>query len=204
MLALGKTKSEVLSEFRTAAILEAARRAFAQKGFHDVTVDEIAEAAGVAKGTLYLYYRSKHQIYWDALKQGIEELYSELARQMGHSGDIRAQIEAFVETKIRYFDANHDFFRIYFAEFGNALSHPAHISKDFKKLYTHQARLLESALRRAIQRNTIRRIRPDATAYAISEITRGVITQRLLGASQGKVEDEVAFICDLVWKGIGN
>lgn len=204
MPVMGKSKSKVLSEFRTAEILAAARRVFAKKGFYEVTVDEIAEAAGVAKGTLYLYYKSKHQIYWDSLKQGIRELCEEVERRMEQSAGIEAKIEAFVGTRIRYFDANHDFFRTYFSEFGNAMTHPAQMPKDFKELYTRQARLLESALRQAMKRNAVRKIRPEATAYAISEITRGVITRRLLGNARAEVENEVAFICDLVWKGIGN
>ena len=44
-----KTKQEVVSEFRCGTILEAARRVFAKKGFELATVDDIAEAAGVAK-----------------------------------------------------------------------------------------------------------------------------------------------------------
>ena len=52
MPVLGRTPKEVLKEFRTAALLEAARRVFAKKGFHAATVDEIAGAAGVAKGTV--------------------------------------------------------------------------------------------------------------------------------------------------------
>ena len=68
MPVLGKSKKEVVTEFRTAELLEAARRVFAEKGFHEATVDDVAEEAGVAKGTVYLYYRSKRDLYWAALK----------------------------------------------------------------------------------------------------------------------------------------
>jgi AcrR family transcriptional regulator len=45
------------------AIIEAARNIFAQKGYEDTTIAEIAEAAGVAVGTVYLYFRNKREIY---------------------------------------------------------------------------------------------------------------------------------------------
>ena len=45
------------------AIIEAARDIFAQKGYEDTTIAEIAEAAGVAVGTVYLYFRNKREIY---------------------------------------------------------------------------------------------------------------------------------------------
>ena len=63
-----KTKKDVVTEFRTSAILSAAHRVFAEKGFHEATIDEVAKAAKVAKGTVYLYYRSKHDLYWAALQ----------------------------------------------------------------------------------------------------------------------------------------
>ena len=66
-----KTKKDVITEFRTSGILEAARKVFAEKGFHEATMDDIAEAAGVAKGTVYLYYESKRDVYFAALKFGI-------------------------------------------------------------------------------------------------------------------------------------
>ena len=43
-----KTKKDIVAEFRTTGILEAARKVFAERGFHEATVDDIAEAAGVA------------------------------------------------------------------------------------------------------------------------------------------------------------
>jgi AcrR family transcriptional regulator len=79
MSAILRTKKEVVTEFRTAGILEAARKVFAKKGFSDATVDDIANAAGVAKGTIYLYYKSKRDVYFAALKFGLEQMYSALA-----------------------------------------------------------------------------------------------------------------------------
>ena len=54
-----KTKQQVVMEFRRQEILDAARTVFARKGFADGIVDDIAAEAGVAKGTIYLYFPSK-------------------------------------------------------------------------------------------------------------------------------------------------
>jgi AcrR family transcriptional regulator len=45
------------------AIIEAARKIFAMKGYEDTTIAEIAEEAGVAVGTVYLYFDNKRDIY---------------------------------------------------------------------------------------------------------------------------------------------
>jgi len=45
------------------AIIEAARKIFAMKGYEDTTIAEIAEDAGIAVGTVYLYFGNKREIY---------------------------------------------------------------------------------------------------------------------------------------------
>jgi len=44
-------------------IVDAAARLFSQKHFHDVLMDEVAQAAKVSKGTLYRYFSDKHALY---------------------------------------------------------------------------------------------------------------------------------------------
>ena len=78
MPVLGKTRKDVLSEFRRSELLVAARAIFSKKGFHEATIDDVAEAAQVAKGTVYLYYKSKRDLYLEALRYGIESLNREL------------------------------------------------------------------------------------------------------------------------------
>jgi AcrR family transcriptional regulator len=202
MPVMGKSKKEALTEFRTAEILEAARKVFAEKGFHDATIDDVAGRAGVAKWTVYLYYRSKHQLYWAALKHGILTMNEETQKKVEAARTLEDKLHAFVAMKLTYFEENRDFFKIYHSEFGNALFHPAHIRKDFTDLYLRQARVLETVLREAVRRKAIRNIRPNAAAFAISDLTRGMITQRLLGWSKAAVDDDIAFVFQLVWKGI--
>ena len=55
------------SEQRRRAILDAARKVFAQQGYASTVVEDIAKQADIAKGTLYLYFASKEQIYLAAL-----------------------------------------------------------------------------------------------------------------------------------------
>ena len=71
------SKTDVVTEFRRAQILDAARAEFARLGVGETTVDHIARAAGVAKGTVYLYYRSKDEILQQLLDRDLAELRDE-------------------------------------------------------------------------------------------------------------------------------
>jgi TetR/AcrR family fatty acid metabolism transcriptional regulator len=196
-----KTKKDVVTEFRTAGILEAARSVFATKGFNDAKVDDIANAAGVAKGTVYLYYKSKRDIYFAALKFGAEQMYSTLDEQLKEQSTIEGKLRTLIAVKLAYCDENRDFFKIYYSELGNLCIHPA-TDPELKALYFDKAKVIESILKEGVRKKVLRNIRTEQAAFAISDIIRGVVTQRVLGGTKSKISQDVDFIFDLVWKGI--
>jgi len=198
----GKTKRDVLVEFRHAEILQAARRVFADKGFSDASVDEIAQAAGVAKGTVYLYYPSKRDIYWEALKGGLVALCEVLETAVRAADSTENKIRAFMRTKMLFFEEHRDFFKIYHAEFVNAGAQPGCFERDLKVFHVRQMRLLTDAIEDGMRRRSIRKLPADETAFAILHLTRGVITQRLLGLSRSGIEEAISLLFDLTWKGL--
>lgn len=202
MSVAGKTKKDIVTEFRTAEILEAARKVFAVKGVHGATVDEIADAAGVAKGTVYLYYRSKQDLYLAALKFGIAQMSSIIVEEIRKASTVEEKLKALIAAKLAYFDDNRDFFKIYYSELGRIPMHPGAIDSEFKALSVEQARLVESILREGARKKDIRSLRYEQVAFAISDMIRGVVTQRVLGWSKTRRNQDVELIFDLVWKGI--
>jgi AcrR family transcriptional regulator len=198
-----KTKKDVITEFRTSGILEAARKVFAKRGFHEATVEDIAEAAGVAKGTVYLYYESKRDVYFAALKFGIAQMYSSLLQEVKKFSTPEEKLKALIAAKLAYFDENRDFFKIYYSELLSIPStHPGGIDKEFKALYQDQAHLVETILKDGMRKNVVRSLRTEQAAFAISDIIRGVVTHRILGWSKSKLNQDVDFIFEMIWKGI--
>lgn len=59
-------------------ITEAAKRVFSARGYHLATMDEIASEAGVAKGTLYLYYPSKAHLLLACVREMMEGLVGKM------------------------------------------------------------------------------------------------------------------------------
>ena len=85
MTAAHPTKKEVVSEFRRAGILKAARKVFARHGYDGATMDDVAEACSIAKGTLYLYFKSKRQIYLGVLKEDLHSLREATAQAIAQA-----------------------------------------------------------------------------------------------------------------------
>lgn len=61
-------------ESRRTEILDGALRVFAEKGYHQAHVSDIIEAAGIARGTFYLYFESKSAIFIELLERLLEGL----------------------------------------------------------------------------------------------------------------------------------
>ena len=84
---------------RRAAILEAARSAFADTGYHQTSLDAVAERAGVSKALLYEHFSSKRELFVAMLEMHVHELIERIsgAVQGAEPGEprMRAGLEAF-------------------------------------------------------------------------------------------------------------
>lgn len=199
MAAPKKTKHDVVCEFRCTEILQAARKVFARKGFDGATVDEIAEAAGVAKGTVYLYFQSKSDIYFEALRRGLVALIEETSRKMEAAPSAAGKIRAFISTRIHSAEANRDLVSIYLTEFGKI---HACVHKEFRNLYLRQSKALETILQHAAEQGQIRAPRPELAALMIYEMTRGLVVQRLLGWSKTTADEDIEALFGLIWRAL--
>ena len=75
-----KKKIKKGKENRKNTILKAARRLFFDRGFKAVTVDNIAAKAEVSKGSVYLYFKSKEEIYTQILINDSSATFEEIGR----------------------------------------------------------------------------------------------------------------------------
>src|SRR3990172_8809247 len=64
------------------AIIECAGRLFASRPFHKVTLDDIAAEAGVGKGTLYVYFPSKEELFSSVVREGFGQIVDQLKRRL--------------------------------------------------------------------------------------------------------------------------
>lgn len=62
-------KRELQKEARRSAIIEAALEAFTQQGFTATKLDDVADRAGIGKGTIYLYFDSKENLFEEVVRQ---------------------------------------------------------------------------------------------------------------------------------------
>ena len=72
-------------EDRPAEIIEAALEAFAEKGYAATRVEEVAKRAGVSKGLLYLYFKTKKDLFEAVIRSFVEPLINQLSTRLDES-----------------------------------------------------------------------------------------------------------------------
>ena len=105
-------KQRVVAEFRRSEILTAAAKVFATKGFVATRMDDIAKAARLAKGTLYLYFQSKDAIYQASVQQAVTKLATLTEERMRNESDLAGKLAAFISVRIDFWNDQQQLYRI--------------------------------------------------------------------------------------------
>lgn len=106
-------RKEREKEHRREEILNAAQRIFFEKGLQNSTMDEIAEAAELSKGTLYLYYSSKEDLYLAVMLRGFDLLRAMSERSIANSSSTAEAIWNLGPTYYEFFRKHRNFFRMF-------------------------------------------------------------------------------------------
>lgn len=83
---------------RRTDILESAEEIFSVTGFHKADMNEIAKRANVAKGTVYLYFPSKKDLFISVIKDGLENLSKGISDKVENIDDSIGKIKKAIST----------------------------------------------------------------------------------------------------------
>lgn len=199
----GKTRRQALTEFREAEILGAARKVFGEHGFAAATIEMIAAAAGVAKGTLYLYYPSKEEIFWTALSSGFRSVFERSKQEIGRAEGTEAKIRAALRVRFEYWRSDEAFLRMYVTEFGQICGLSNQRPEPLRSLYIESVSYLAEILAEGMRRGELRPGDAMETAMAFMELSKAVFAMRFSGlAGQNPEFDGEKFVFDLFWNGV--
>jgi AcrR family transcriptional regulator len=107
-----RKKKEREKENRRNAILKAARRLFFDRGFRSVTVDNIAAKAEVSKGSIYLCFESKEEIYTQILIADNIALYERIKNFSSIEASASQLLLEFARIYVDFFLSDKELFRI--------------------------------------------------------------------------------------------
>ena len=191
-----------LPENRRACILNAARCVFARQGYAETIVDDIAGQAGIAKGTLYLYFKSKEDIYLAALTEDARKLEDLTRERMNAVEAWQDKLKAYVNVRLDYLETHQDFLRIYLAEIRSMMVRGMRMKADLFHCIRESEGHLTQMFAAAIAKKEIRPIDPELAALTLSDLTRGLMERRLLGWSRPVGRSDAEFALDLLCRAL--
>jgi len=93
---------------KRARILDAAIKVFAERGFHTATVAEIARAAGVADGTIYLYFKGKDDLLLRLFDEKMTDLLAEAKAAVAQEPTAPGKLRRFIQLHLSMVERNPD------------------------------------------------------------------------------------------------
>jgi TetR/AcrR family transcriptional regulator, fatty acid metabolism regulator protein len=194
------TKKQLVEEFRCREIRDAAMRVVGRKGLEKATVDDIAREAGVAKGTVYLYFKSRDEVIERTIGAAVDELLARLERaaEGAGPGPFAEALERVLTAQFAYFDENRDFFRLYFASGEYSEERRLRQSRRYR-LHLDQ---LVALIKRGRRRGELKGLEPERTAIAIAGAARDLILRRLSEREPPPAAADARFLGDLLFSGL--
>ncbi len=200
---IGRTKEEVLKDFRTTEILEAARRVIGQVGYADASMDRIAQAAGIAKGTLYLYFKNKESLLLASFEHGfsllMERTRAATQRTRGSTAKIAELVRAFMEHSSEH----QVFFRGLRQRPDLGPEGVSEVADQLRKLIDEYIQLVTGFVERGIRAGEFRKVDAQRTARFLVELLHGVLAERVREGEPFRLSEDADALLDFFLHGVG-
>jgi len=162
---------------RRTEILQAALELFSQKGYHNVSMHEIAVRAEFAVGTLYKFFKSKDELYKEILLHAAMMFYSTLSKVLDGKGNEYDRLRNYLKTKFKIFMENILLVRIYFAVSGAGVSFNVRrgLETELRSFYDQIIQKLAAVFEKGIQKEIFRPLDPYYLALALDSISNAFL-----------------------------
>lgn len=143
-------------------------RIFAERGYHGASIQEIADAIGFTKASIYYYYKSKEELLFDILTYADEEVSALFAAEAGTDNDPLTHVARLVAIHVTWYLQHPDIAKVAFRDW-TALTEPLlTLQTDRRRAHSH------------VLRDGIERCRQEGIIAADAKV--GLITNFINGA----------------------
>lgn len=169
-------------------ILDTAARLFASKRFDEVKLDEIASESRLGKGTIYLYFKSKEELYAALIIDGLETLLAEVEEGSGGAGrGAWGEIESIVDALLAFAGRHPHLFALMRAGGG---------VEDARRceLRAKIATVCERAIRRGVESGELADPHPELTAQYVLSFVRVALLHGPTGVEEETLRRHILYV----------
>jgi AcrR family transcriptional regulator len=196
-------KKELVHQFRTEGILDAARRVIARRGLEKATMEQVAGEAGISKATIYLYFKNKEDLYFQCVIDRLDEVTQKMREAASGIDDPLARLKALITTQMMSIEADRDFFKVFLTErLGLFLDQDTEFGVEFAKRHDEYAKLISGVLKEGMDRGLIREMDPVKCFYLLFAMVRGMAMFMILCEENTQLSSEAGLILDVFFNGL--
>ncbi len=157
-------------------MLKVALELFSEKGYHNVSMQEVAGRAEFAIGTLYKFFKNKEDLYKSLMLTLAESYHQLLVEALNSDGGVLSRLKKYVDAKAKVFSDNVSMVRLYFAETRGAnFNIKAGLDLDLRTVYEDSLQLLASTFETGIREGVFRKQDPYYLAVALDGLTNAFL-----------------------------
>ena len=195
-----KTKEQVVEEFRIRSIHDAAMRVIARKGIAQATMQEIADEAGIAKGTIYLYFQDRTRLFESVADSAVDQLLAEIDPLWDEPSTVSERLAKIIRAQFAFFERNEELFRAFQSLHEN--DPDARCRREQHPQWMRYLERLEILLREGMKRRELRKADAGRLAMFLAEASRSLLFRRILDDSKPPLEADVELVVSTILHGI--
>lgn len=195
-------RRQVLEADRSQAILAAARRVIAAKGFAATTMDEIAEAAGLAKGTIYLYFKNKQVLFQAVVSEVLARLVAGLRELAGQQASAENRLRQMLRLLVTTLEAEEAFFRVFSTEFPILHFYLENEAAPVRELDQQLTLTVAEVIRQGIITGEFREGEARQLAHILRGMVRALALQKLVEGQPASLLEALPLLYQLVFTGL--
>lgn len=184
-------------------MMTAALDLFAEKGYYNVSMHEIAKQAEFATGTLYKFFKNKEDLYRALMMEHVSVYYHILSKVLTSDKDTLTVIREYIAAKAQIYTDNIATLRLYFAETrGAGYNIKSGLDKEIQNMRSKLIQQLVAVLETGIRRKVLRKMNSQHMATALEGMTNDFLLCWMEDREQHPYNANIEAITDLFFKGI--
>lgn len=194
---MARTKADTGKRER---ILEGAIEAFAAKGFHRTRVSDVAKAAGVADGTIYLYFKNKDDLLASVFQETLDRFWARGQEYVDSASTPREQLLRFAELHLQFLGENRNLATVFQVDLRHSLGFLGEVSRRTLARYLEQ---LEELVRAGQASGDFREgLDPRAASFMVFGVCDQLTTSWVLSRRNYRLESQIPTMREFIGRAL--
>jgi len=196
------SRNQIKKQLKKKAILETAKSLFAQYGYRETKIEDIAIKTGIAVGTIYCHFENKEDIFLSLLKEKGLQLIQQLKKVSNIENSFQKKLKKITKVFLKFIENNEDFFKIVSSERCKLEENNNLQMRELLEIYQEYVKFINDTLKEGKKYGVLKKINTREMANYYLGLIETFVFYWLLNGKKGILRYKASFIVDLFFNGV--